>query len=151
MSKTAKLSRTNLTSHRLKRVVQRFAINVSRSLNITEYERIEDSQSEREIIVLFKKMLNRADSELLISPISQKYYVKNDAKNLLIILNHNEVVIINHVFGYNIRVSQRSHKNLYDSFRLEVERRRAEMEESFKKNIKNSINSMIDEMTEPTK
>jgi hypothetical protein len=88
-------------------------------------------------------MLVKADSELLISPLSGRYFLKNDRKQILIILTEYELVVINHVFGYNIKISQKLQRSLYQAFVSEVEQRRTAMENVFRQNVKHSLQSII--------
>lgn len=108
----------------------------------------EENSSDRDACILFRKMILQKDSELLISPISSKYFVKNEANHVLIILSDYELVVINHVFGYNIRLSQKSHRQLYEAFIHEVEYRRKEMEKNFSKNIKHSLQTLIQKIND---
>ena len=130
--------------HRFRRTSQRLAIKMTRVLNQQELRNEGgDDTAERDIIVLFRKMVVKPDSDLLISPLGQKYYIKNDSRQILFILGQYEVVVINHVFGYNIRISQKTFNQLYSAFVSEVEKRRSEMEMDFKCNVKHSLQSII--------
>jgi hypothetical protein len=114
-----------------------------KSFNPVEKLPFDVTSSEKDAALLFKKMLMKQDSELLISPISGKYFLKNDHKELLIILTDYEMIVINHVFGYTIKISQKTHRSLYQAFVNEVEHRRTEMEMAFRKNVKHSLQSII--------
>jgi hypothetical protein len=88
-------------------------------------------------------MIKCQESDLLVSPISQKQYVKNDKKNILLILDNYELTVINHTVSYNIRISQRTNKSLNDALDVELEKRRLEMELSFKENVKHSLKTIL--------
>lgn len=129
--------------HRAKRLSQRLGIKISRILDpdISSSERI--GESERDAAMIFRKMLKLDESELLMSPISQKKYVKNDAAQILLILDSYELTVINHIFSYNIRMSSKNVKSLSDAFNTEIEKRRLEMEESFRENVKHSLKTIM--------
>ena len=129
--------------HTFKRISQRLSIKLIRALNPNDKVPVDITSSEKDAAVLFKKMLMRTDSELLISPISGKYFLKNDSKQILIILTDYEMMVINHVFGYTIKISNKTHRSLYQAFINEVEHRRADMEMAFRRNVKHSLQSII--------
>ena len=131
------------TVHRFKRLSQKLSIKLLRAFNPLDRERPEKNSSELDAALLFKKMLVKADSELLISPLSGRYFLKNDRKQILIILTEYELVVINHVFGYNIKISQKLQRSLYQAFVSEVEQRRTAMENAFRQNVKHSLQSII--------
>jgi hypothetical protein len=129
--------------HKFRRISQKLSIKILKSLNPTEKLPFDITSSEKDAALLFKKMLMKHDSELLISPISGKYFLKNDHKEILIILTDYEIIVINHVFGYTIKISQKTQRALYQAFINEVEQRRLEMEMAFRKNVKHSLQSII--------
>lgn len=131
------------TVHRFKRLSQKLSIKLLRAFNPLDRERPEKNSSELDAALLFKKMLVKADSELLISPLSGRYFLKNDRNQILIILTEYELVVINHVFGYNIKISQKLQRSLYQAFVSEVEQRRTAMENVFRQNVKHSLQSII--------
>lgn len=131
------------TVHRFRRLSQKLSIKLLRAFNPLDRERPEKNSSELDAALLFKKMLVKADSELLISPLSGRYFLKNDRKQILIILTEYELVVINHVFGYNIKISQKLQRSLYQAFVSEVEQRRTAMENAFRQNVKHSLQSII--------
>ena len=131
------------TVHRFRRLSQKLSIKLLRAFNPLDRERPEKNSSELDAALLFKKMLVKTDSELLISPLSGRYFLKNDRKQILIILTEYELVVINHVFGYNIKISQKLQRSLYQSFVNEVEHRRTAMENAFRQNVKHSLQSII--------
>jgi hypothetical protein len=141
--KTHNSDRVAVIKHRAKRLFQRVGIKMTRLFNPLDVASAEENSSDRDASVLFRKMILQKDSELLISPISSRYFVKNDANNILLILSEYELVIINHVFGYNIKLSQKAYRQLYTAFVNEVEDRRKQMERNFSKNVKHSLQTLI--------
>jgi len=134
-------------SHRLKRFTQKVAIKLSRMMNpLDRKEPYEDS--ELEAAMLFRRMIKDPESELLTSPISSKYYVKNDDLRILIIMTEYDITIINHIFGYNVRISQKTFRNLHESFITKVEQRRNAMETEYKNNVKHSLQTIIKRIDE---
>ena len=129
--------------HRFKRFSQKISIKVHRLLDPANQVELRTGESERDAAFIFRKMIKSQESELLMSPISQKQYVRNDEKSILLILDNYELTVINHVFSYNIRISQRTNKVLCEAFNLEIEKRRLEMELDFKENVKHSLKTIL--------
>jgi hypothetical protein len=129
--------------HRFKRLCQQVSIKVYRLLNPTNPVETISGEEEIDAAFIFRKMIKCQESDLLVSPISQKQYVKNDKKNILLILDNCELTVINHTVSYNIRISQRTNKSLNDALDVELEKRRLEMELSFKENVKHSLKTIL--------
>jgi hypothetical protein len=133
--------------HQLKRFTQRLAIKLSRVMNPLDVREAYE-ESESEAAMLFRRMIKDAGSDLLISPISSKYYIKNDELQILIIMTEHDITIINHIFGYNVRVSQKTFRNLHGTFIKNIEYRRNLMEIEYKKNVKHSLQTIIKRLDE---
>ena len=129
--------------HRFKRLSQQTSIKAYRLLNPTSPVETISGEAERDAAFIFRKMIKRQESDLLISPICQNQYVRNDEKKILLILEKYELTVINSVVSYNIRISQRTNKALNDAFNIELEKRRLEMELSFKENVKHSLKTIL--------
>jgi hypothetical protein len=134
---------TKHSIHRFKRLSQKVSIKVHRLLDPLDKAETRSGEAERDAAFIFRKMIKCQESELLMSPISQKQYVRNDEKRILLILDNYELTVINHVFSYNIRISQRTSKSLNEAFNIEIEKRRLEMEVSFKENVKHSLKTIL--------
>jgi len=137
----------NKLAHKSKRFMQRMAIKLLRSMNtLSHKEPYEDS--ELEAAALFRRMIKLPESELLTSPLSSKYYVKNDNLRILIIMTEYDITIINHIFGYNVRISKNTFRHLHGSFNKKVEYRRNLMETEYMNNVKHSLQTIIKRIDE---
>lgn len=98
------------------------------------------SKTEREVISIFNMLVNHSDSELLIHP-GEKYYIKSNKAGIFVTLSKRdrEISIINHVYGYNVSLSERVLFGLLKTFMNEVENRRIKMEYEYKNNIQHSL------------
>lgn len=137
-------SNKSKTAHRLKRIVQRFGLKIHKAMNPVDRQQISDA--EYEAFAIFRKMLKDTENELLTSPLSGKYYLKSDAQSMLLILGNGQLSIVNHVYGYNVPLSQRTERKMHDAFLEEVEQRRSEMEAEFTANIKHSLKTIINRL-----
>lgn len=132
------------TAHRLKRIVQRFGLKIHKAMNPVDRQQLRDA--EHEAFAIFRKMLKDPVNELLTSPLSGKYYLKSDAQSMLLILGNGQLSIVNHVYGYNVPLSQKTERKMKDIFLEEVEQRRSEMEAEFTANIKHSLKNIIEKL-----
>lgn len=132
--------------HKLKRFIQKVGIKSTRMMNPINSEPL--STSEREALIIFRKLLGDPDSELLTSPLSGKFYLRSPDRGMLLVLGVGNLSIVNHVYGYDVRLSQKSEKMLIDVFLNEVENRRKKMEEEYNKNIQHSLKTIIENLHE---
>jgi len=131
------MSQSNL--HKVKRIIQKLYIKAHKKFSITE----EKSVYENDCIRICKKLLNLQNSILLISPISNKRYIRNDEHQIYIIIEGRSVNIINHTYSYVVYLDEKSLERLLDMYNTEVERRREEFEKEMTSNIKHSLQSII--------
>lgn len=132
--------------HKCKRLSQRVAIKIARSMDPDRPNKFDPA--ELDAANVFRKMVKSENSELLISPISHKRYVKNDDRRVLLILDNYEITLINHVFSYTIRISQKTANQLAETFNVETEKRRLQMESEFKNNVRHSLQTIISSLND---
>lgn len=109
-------------------------------LSPQDFDRV--TKTERDAIMIFNTLVHHPESDLLIRPSNDKYYIKSAKTGIFITLStyNPEISIINHVYGYNVKISNRVMKNMERTFVTEVEKRRVEMESEYKDNIQHSLN-----------
>lgn len=127
--------------HKIKRFFQKIGIRIIRSFFQYNRERLTPTQLDASII--FRKLILNSDTDVLISPISGKYYLKNVNKNILIVMSESNISIINHIFGYDVSIPSHLHDKLKIIFEEEVEKRRRDMEEEYRKNIRHSLKQVL--------
>ena len=132
--------------HNLKRFTQKVGIRFTRMMNPLDREIL--SNSERDASAIFRKLLKDQESELLTSPLSGKYYLKSPDKDMLLVLGNGNLSIVNHVYGYDVRLSQKAEKKLTETFLNEVEHRRKKMEEEYSQNVQHSLKTIIEKLHE---
>lgn len=122
-----------------KKIAVKFTKMVSNKndLNIT--------QEERSLMIIVKYLIEDPNSDLLMTPGMYKLYIKSDDKTLFVVVDmgNNTASIINHHFGYNIKMSQRVMNYIDCNFSKEVEKRRTIMENEYRGNIKYSLSGII--------
>lgn len=127
--------------HIMRRFFQKIGIFIIRSFVQYNRERLTSTQLEASII--FRKLILNNDTDMLISPISGKYYLKNVNKNILIVMSASNISIINHIFGYDVSIPSHLHDKLKEIFEEEVENRRCDMEEEYRKNVRHSLKQVL--------
>jgi hypothetical protein len=131
--------------HKLKRIIQKIGIKVSRLFTLSRYEQLVTT-GEREAIGILNKLCKDSESELLTCITSGKYYIKCNKRRMLVVICHREINIINHVYSYTVHLSEKSEKIIKDIFLDEIERRRDIMEMEFKKSITNSLKTIYNKL-----
>lgn len=103
------------------------------------------TKTERESIIIFNTLVKHSASELLMHPDRDKYYIKSEVTGIFITLtsvgtrNTTEISIINHIYGYNVKLGQRASEMMIKTFLTEVNRRRLQMEDDYNHNIQHSL------------
>ena len=97
------------------------------------------------------KLISHSESEFMIAPMSGKRYIRNNELSMFITMDFGRVEITNHVFNYNVKLSNRDWERLVFIFDTETEKRRTEMEKEVSYNIKNSLDHVLDRLNQVTK
>ena len=97
------------------------------------------------------KLISHSESEFMIAPMSGKRYIRNNELSMFITMDFGRVEITNHVFNYNVKLSNRDWERLVFIFDTETEKRRTEMEKEVSFNIKNSLDHVLDRLNQVTK
>ena len=101
--------------HTFRRFVQRQTLKAIRYVQ-SDYEK---SAYENDSISICKKLINQKDSILLLTPRSGKRYIKSESSDIFIILDNHRIKVINHIYAYDIHVTDKSWTKLMDYFDTE--------------------------------
>jgi len=126
--------------HIFKRFLQKLAIEFHKKTDVSRIVREENS---KEYLLICKKSIEKVESELIVSPLTSKIYVKNDDLKIMIIMQHKHIQIINHIYSYNTVVDEYTWKEIMEIFNQEKERRCLSLEKQAKSNIKHSLKNII--------
>jgi hypothetical protein len=137
----------NQNFHSFRRWIQKSYIRFYRKfyllqLGSTEEEVVNDS----ECVQICRKLIQAEDSVLLIAPLSEKRYLKNERMGIYIILQGSVVQVINHIYSYTVVLSEKSKVKLIKYYDDAVEKRRQEFEEEITSNIKHSLKTILSEI-----
>lgn len=132
--------------HSFRRKIQKFYISAHRIAN-PEFTR-EKSAHEIECITICKKLIKMDDSILLMTPVTDKRFIKNEKMGIYVIMEKYNVQVINHIYSYNITLSDRSWGRLIDFYNEEIESRRNQFESEIRSNIKHSLQNILHDIEE---
>lgn len=96
------------------------------------------------------KLISDKDSDFMIAPMSQKRFIINEKLNLFILIDYGRVEITNHVFHYDVRLSNRDYERITYLYDTETEKRRSNTEITIKSNIKNTLDKLYEAIIKET-
>jgi len=94
-----------------------------------------------------RRLISHPDSQFLIAPLSHKRYIKNDPLGMFIVLSDSRINITNHVYNYDVNLTQVVSDKLNDMFDKKVESLRQEFETEIKGQIKHSLTTILGKLT----
>jgi hypothetical protein len=112
------------------------------------YEEVEPH--ERTAFKICLKLISDKDSEFMIAPMSQKRFIINENLNLFILIDYERVEITNHIFHYDVRLSNRDYERITYLYDVETEKRRSNTEMTIKSNIKNTLEKVYEAISKET-
>lgn len=125
--------------HQFRRFLQRMAIDITRKLDPSQ---IEKTSHGKECYIICQKLINNPNTELIVSPLSSKKYIKSDDSNIFVILQGRTVQIINHTYSYSILTDDKTWEKIMGLFNQEQERRCLKLESEVEVNIKKSLKNI---------
>lgn len=94
-----------------------------------------------------EKLILNPSSELTYSPISNKRIIKNEEKNMYIVMEGFTIHLINHVYSYSIYLQDTSQfVGLTQKFDKVLEDKRQVLETEIRKNIQHSLKNILDKL-----
>jgi hypothetical protein len=105
---------------------------------------------EKTCFLICLKMIQNPETKFMIAPMSGKRYIRNNELSMFITMDFGRVEITNHVFNYNVKLSNRDWERLVFIFDTETEKRRTEMEKEVSSNIKNSLEHVLNRLNNLT-
>jgi hypothetical protein len=94
-----------------------------------------------------EKLINNPSSELTFSPISHKRIIKNEEKNMYIVMESYTIHLINHVYSYSVYLQDTSKFTvLIQKFDKILEDKRQVLESEIRKNIQHSLRNILEKL-----
>lgn len=126
--------------HIFKRWIQRMYIDFVRKM---DYERLQRSKYELDCLLICKKLIDKPDTQLLMTPLSNKKYIHNPVNSIFITIEGNMVNVINHKYSYTVIIQDKSKLEITNYFNEVLESQRLNMEEEIISNIKHSLKNIL--------
>jgi hypothetical protein len=95
---------------------------------------------------IFRKLINHPNSTFLNAPLSNKRYIKNEKLSIFVVLSDFKLIIINHVYSYDIDVNVELSRRLESTFDKKVEHLRLSLEHEMKSQIQHSLVNILDKL-----
>lgn len=120
---------------------KRFLIILKRLFSVDD---VQQTQNEKLAFSICRKLMTDEESVLMIAPLSNKKYIKNENENIFVVINPSikEIMIINHVYSYTIFCEDRKFEKLIRFFDNQLEKRKIDLENEIMSNIKHSLENI---------
>jgi hypothetical protein len=140
------MEKLKLVHHKFKRRVQRFALNMLKSVSINQND--PKKEHEAEAISICKRLVNMSDSVLSMSPRTQKRFIINDSQNTSIIIKNGSIYIYSNKYPYPTPISDRGYNFIVNIIDNEIERRREYTEHKIEVSVKQSLKTIINNLSD---
>jgi hypothetical protein len=101
-------------------------------------------EEEKITVEICKKLIMDPESKLTFAPISGKRFIKNENKNMFVVIEHHTINLINHVYSYSVYLSsQTDYKEITQSFDGILEIKRQLLEDEIRNNIQHSLQTIL--------
>jgi len=128
-----------------KRFKMKFYLWSKRSSFMKTYQE-EITTYEKTCFKICLKLISSPDSDFMIAPMSNKRYIRNNKFDMFVTMDYGRVEITNHVFNYNVKLSDRDWQRLTFIFDTETEKRRLGTEQEVSSQIKNSLEHVLEKL-----
>lgn len=104
-------------------------------------------EEEKICLEICNKLINDDNSKLTFAPISNKRIIKNEKKEIYIVIETYNITIINHVYSYSIYLSSSNdYKDIVNSFDKILENHRQLLEQEIRSNITQSLTKILEKV-----
>ena len=101
-------------------------------------------EEEKITVEICKKLILDPESKLTFAPISGKRFIKNENKNMFVVIESHTINLINHVYSYSVYLSSQSdYKDITQSFDGVLENKRQLLEDEIRSNIQHSLQTIL--------
>jgi len=111
------------------------------SVNTLDIDISKLSEEQRAGIQIVKVLARNAESEILVAPISDRYYIRNG--EFFIIVSYQQISIINSVYHYDIFNTESINRHIMRYLRRVMENRRSKMEQEVMNKIQKSLTTIL--------
>ena len=136
--------KTFLMKHYIKRRFQKTSIWLKGLMDPDHHISLKLDDTQKKAITICIRMIKDPDYELLITATSEKRYIKNGS--YFVVINQEGIKVVNHVYGYDVRLYGRKFNNIKNMFDQRLDHDRLEMEQEMIDNIKHSLDLVLENL-----
>ena len=104
-------------------------------------------EEERITVDICKKLISNPSSKLTFAPVANKRFIRNEEKDMYIVMHSHTINLINHVYSYSIYLSDtNSYNELTEMFDQILDKERLKLEDEIKNNIQHSLESILQKL-----
>jgi hypothetical protein len=105
------------------------------------------SEEEKHAVEITKKLVSLPESDLFFGPVSEKRIIRNEEKQVSILIDSRNISIINHVYSYSVYIeSDDLYRSVIELFDTSVENRKEHIENEIKDNINKSLKKISENL-----
>lgn len=135
--------------HYIKRRFQKTSIWFKGLMDPDHNKHLKLDDTQKKAITICIRMIKDPDSELLMTTTSEKRYIKNGG--YFVVINQEGIKVVNHVYGYDVRLYGRKFANIKNMFDQRLDHDRLEMEQEMIDNIKHSLDLVLENLKSKSK
>ncbi len=142
---------TNIFTWTRSRIKQFAKRSYVRYLNLNRSQSVEDqknSDTEKLCMSITRSLITNLESKFLLAPLSGKRYIKNENLEIFVILDRGSISITNHVYHYDVTLSNRNWQRITGMYDNKVEGIRQEYEDEIMQNIEHSLSAIQNKIKE---
>jgi len=103
---------------------------------------------EQKGVNIFLTLLKEQDSKLVNAPLSSERLIENSKREMLVILEHGKMTIINSVYQYEIKIAEKTEDQLRVQFNEVQEKRAQSIKRRSGVKVKMSLDNIIEELNQ---
>jgi hypothetical protein len=103
---------------------------------------------EQKGVNIFLTLLKEQDSQLVSAPLSSERLIENSKREILAILEHGKMTIINSVYQYEIKIAEKTEDKLREQFNEVQEKRAQSIKRRSGVKVKKSLDNIIEELNQ---
>jgi hypothetical protein len=103
---------------------------------------------EQKGVDIFLSLLKEQDSQLVNAPLSSERLIENSKREMLVILEHGKMTIINSVYQYEIKIAEKTEDQLRVQFNEVQEKRAQSIKRRSGVKVKKSLDTIIEELNQ---
>jgi len=116
----------------------------NRKMNNPDYNKV--SETQKKCMSIARVLITHPDSLFLSAPLSHKRYIKNSTLDLFLILEGKVLSITNHIYHYDIVISDLNYVRLTKMYDEKVETIRQQYEDEVMSQIVHSLDIILDKI-----